>query len=231
MTNPEIIIEKIKKEHVTPVPAWFATAQNICMWGIGILFATVGAVSLAVVTVIMVNNDWDIYRMFDPNLVRFILVSIPYIWVSIGVVCLFIVYSAVRHTKRGYKYNVASIIIASLGLSICGASLFHIYGVSRRLDATLVTHVPYYAPIAHPRVNRWHHPEKGYIAGVVEEIAPGKSIIVRDRRDRVWLISTSSTQSVYIGMTVRTIGVPANNNHIQAMRILPWDRLPAQKAP
>ncbi|NCO04667.1 MAG: hypothetical protein GW939_00805 [Candidatus Magasanikbacteria bacterium] len=229
MTTSQDIIKEIKKEHVTPTPAWKYTMKEVGVWGAWSLGVLCLGAAFAITFFIVSSSDWDVYEVFAPNLVTFTLITIPYVWLFVtGGVAIYLIFTF-RQTKRGYRVKTVTIIGSTIALSLVIAGVLQAYDIGEVIDTRLSNQIPQYTRIAHTRDMRWHNPEHGIIAGIVTDIPEPTIFMITDKEGNVWHIIVSSTQYIKAGKKVRIIGSIDEQGNIIAQKALSWqgNKLPA----
>lgn len=222
MTLCQDIMNKISEEHVTPKARWKFVVREYGVWITSGTLLLLSSLVLSVVIYILAENDWDVYEAFADNVLLFIFLTFPYALLFIGVVGFILLYVAVRHTKRGYKFSTVLILALVFLASFALGSTLHAVGISERIDNVMTAKIPAYTNIINPRVYRWNHPEKGMLAGQVMTIPQTNMFVIKDRQGQDWVILVTSTDVVSEGERFRIIGRMIEPNKIQAHKVLHW---------
>jgi hypothetical protein len=220
------LLTKFKAKNLAPRPRWHFWLKNYLFWGVGVLSLLVGSLSVSVVIYLVRFNDWDIYEQLDNNLTRFILLTLPYFWLVLLVILVFVCYFEISHTKKGYHYSVLIIILASIVASIILGGIFFKLGLGQYIDDVLGERAPFYRPLINPEINSWDQPEKGRLAGLVIAIISAKQFTIVDLQNQKWTITLSGemelpTGSIMVGKSFRFLGHILPGNNFQVERILP----------
>ena len=145
------IIEKIKEEHIQPKPKWQFSLKAYLVWLLSALSLFIGSLAFSVVLYLIINNDWDVYVHITDNLIKFTILSLPYLWIVLLLLFVIISYYNFKHTKKGYKYHFYIILLSSILLSIIFGSLLYSIGVGRALDNILAVKMPMYEKLIFDR--------------------------------------------------------------------------------
>jgi len=182
------IIDKIRVEKITPKPRWQFLLKNYIFWTAFGLSIAIGSLSFAVIFHTTLENDWDVYRYLDKNIVTFIFISLPYFWIIFLTIVLAADYYEYKHTKLGYRYRGYLIVLGSITISfVLGAGSFYL-GMGKILDETFARKVPYYHGIIQHKKEVWNHPEQGLLAGKVKKIIDEKDFNIEDFQGGIWEI-------------------------------------------
>jgi len=221
------ILDTIKEKKISPKPKWSFLLKDSLLWGIGVAALLIGGLSFAVILHLVINNDWDVYSQIHDSLLGFILLTLPYFWFVLLGLFVFAAYYNVRHTKKGYKYSVTTMIIGGIGLSIALGVFWHSAGVGATMERLFADRLPLYYDYTHSRHRTWTQPREGLLGGVIIEIE-GSVVLLRDLSGHEWTVETnhayvSSETIIDTDMRVRMFGKIIGTNIFIAEKILPWN--------
>lgn len=186
------IIEKIREEKITPKPRWQFLLKYYVFWTIFGASIIVGSLSFAVILHTTLENDWDIYRYLDKSLFEYIFISLPYFWIILLAVLLWVAYYDYRHTKTGYRYQYYWIVLGSILISfILGLGSLRL-GIGKEIDEIFARNIPYYNGTLKHKKEVWSHPEKGLLAGRIKTIIDEKDFNLEDFKGEIWEIRESN---------------------------------------
>lgn len=227
------VLERIKQEDIQPKAKWTFLLHDAVIWSIGMLSVIVGALSFAVMLHMLRNNDWDLYEEISESLVGFILTTLPYFWILLLGLFMFIAYYQVQHTRRGYTYKFSTIILASVVVSVLLGSGMYAAGAGEKIDTVLTENVEAYDKYVNPHRRIWSQAEKGLLGGVIIEIEDDE-LELMDRQRREWHVDTKDAEvpRMFIlkpGMMVKIIGEWVDDDEFEAHRILPANRVEGRK--
>lgn len=120
------VIEKIHDKHIKPLPKWMFITGHIAVWGLFVLSIVVGsaAVSLGLYK-LFILNDWELIGRLPGGHVGGVLLILPYIWILIMGLMVFVAFKLFAKTEKGYKINPWIVVGLSLGISfVLGSILF-----------------------------------------------------------------------------------------------------------
>ncbi len=185
------LLEKIKEEKINPTPRWQFLLKDYVIWILGALLLLIGSLSFSVLIYLFKNNDWDVYEKLSGNFLQFILLTLPYFWILFLALFVFILDYNIRHTRRGYKYPLTIIVLASVFSSAFLGFLFYGLGFGEQLDYVLGRQMPFYEKFMNPRIGMWENPRDGRISGVVVEKIEPEIFRMMNRMQEEWIIDLS----------------------------------------
>jgi len=222
----EKILDKIEKEKIKPEPKWKFLLKDYFIWGTAILALVVGGLANSILIHQIRFGDLDIYPQLDRNLLGFIIVSIPYIWIILLAVLIVSAIYNFKHTKRGYKYNPVYIILGSIILSFLLGGILNGIGIGRMLDENFEKNSVFYTRYIGGRHKPWLFPEKGFLGGVVVAVEDKNHFLVKDFASHIWKVQADEaniTKSVKIEVdsAVRMVGRALEDDLFKAVQIMP----------
>jgi len=218
------ILKIIKEKHIKPKPKWEFLLKNYLIWTIFSLAIIVGSLSTAVVIFIIRNYNWVENHEF--GLLKNLIINIPYFWMIILVLFLFIAYYNFKHTKTGYRYNPYLIIIVSILISLILGSTIYATGFGETLERIFYQRLPFYQNIMHQGGRMFLDPNQGRLAGIISEIKNNKLIVESFDGDQ-WTVLIDDADYFDINMLqpetrVMIMGKMIENNTFEAEMIRPW---------
>ncbi len=180
----EHLLEKIKKENISPKPRWHFLLKNYVVWGLGALALVFGAAAISVIIYLLKYNNWEMGLRLDGGFLSFFLMTLPYFWlIFLGLFIAVLSYN-IKHSPKGYRYPFGFIIIFAILISIILGELFFLIGLGRKIDDVLGQKAPLYAKMFNPQMDFWLKPEEGRLAGLAF-MDEGKLSII-DPTGNVW---------------------------------------------
>ena len=180
----EHLLERIKKENISPKPRWHFLLKNYVVWGFGALALIFGSAAISVIIYLLKYNNWEMGLRLDGGFLSFFLITLPYFWlISLGLFILVLSYN-IKHSPKGYRYKFSFIIIFAILTSIILGELFFILGLGRKIDDVLGQRAPFYSKMFNPQMNFWFNPEEGRLAGLAN-LNEGNLTII-DPAGKVW---------------------------------------------
>lgn len=220
------MLNKIEEKKIAPKPKWQFLARDYSVWALSAISLIIGSLAFSVILFMVRNNDWEVYGYMNDSLLKFTLLTLPYLWIVFLGLFIAAAHYNYKHTRHGYKHNLPTIVAGSVFISILvGAVLFNI-GVGQAIDNVFTEKVPYYEKLFQGRRARWINPERGLLAGQIVTKASTINFEVVDMRSRVWQVRTEERKLhpmviIEIGQPVRMIGETRGTSTFHATLILP----------
>lgn len=124
------IIERIDAQKIRPLPRWRFVFWRVLFWTFAILSVTVGG--LAVGSLILLFADYRAHGLLrvSHGLFEF-LIPMPYAWLIIFIIFILIARVSIRHTPKGYRYQLIAVLPFSIILSVFLGIIFYTAGISK----------------------------------------------------------------------------------------------------
>jgi len=223
------ILEKIKDEHIAPIPRWKFLLKNYVKWVGFALFVLMGSISISVVIFMLTDHDWDIYQYLNKSFMEYLLLSLPYFWFLLLSAFIAFAWYDLEKTKTGYKYGFLKIGLVNILLSVVLGIIFFYAGLGIKMDKIFADNLPYYQNIhQYSRPGIWQNPERGLLVGQITDIAEDGSFHIKDPGDHGWLIDClkcilKGNIVKENGMIVKIIGKQISDQIFEASEIRPWN--------
>lgn len=225
-----LVVERIAREGVTPLPWWRFAVADAAFWGAWIAATALGGVAAAVTFHDVVSARWDLYEATHSNFWTFAIDAAPWVW--LGSLALFVPIGvlAMRATRRGYRRKVPVALGLSALLSVAAGAVLYSAGVGRAIDAMLPSRGAIVVSARGVDAGIWLQPERGRIAGKVSGAAGDGFFTVESWDGGSWRVASSSVDPDDLrlladGAEVRVLGLPTTTRGvIEACLVLPWDR-------
>ena len=245
-TLSDNVLKKIEEEKLTPKPRWQFLLRRSTLWGVAIAALIVGGLATSVILFVVTYNNWDLYHYVHDGKLFFIARSLPYAWFLLLGVLLFVAEYNIRHTERGYRYTIHTIVFGSMALSVVLGGGFYMLGVGEALDDHMTDRVPYYTRVANPTGALLTKPERGVLGGVVVSVPMSEEQFeLKDFHGKLWVVQLQEVQEingvrVQVNRKVLVVGEKHDDDTFIATRIRPLhpsrmkhdhDREPQPRAP
>ncbi|HNW55944.1 MAG TPA: hypothetical protein PKN62_02605 [bacterium] len=185
------IVKKIKDKNIEPRPRWWFSARNSGIWLAGLIALFLGSISTALIIYLSTGNDISIHRLAGASSLDLLLLSVPFFWLAISAVFVYLAYVNLKNTDHGYKYSPWLIASSLLGASFILGGVLYTAGFGKTIDEMLGKKMPFYEYLANPRVGFWMQENKGRLSGVVLEKINDKKVILADHNRKIWLVDIS----------------------------------------
>ena len=221
------VLNKIKEEEITPKPKWRFLLKDCILWIVFGLNILLGSVFFVISLFYVLNNDWDVYKYLDKNLLEHIIASMPYLRIFALGTFVLLAYYNYRHTDKGYKYKTFRIIGMSVSIIfLIGATIFLI-GADSKIEKIFSKNLPYYNSVEEHKTQMWTQPDKGLLSGEIVGVGDNTLIIV-DNQSKNWQIDTKKTmwrgpvKNLKTGIKIKIIGKQVSDSKFEAKEIRPW---------
>ncbi len=218
-------LEKIKKEQLHPKPRWYFLTRNYFFWFMFVLTTLLGGIAFGMILLITGNLDWDVYQYLGISLPEALVVHLPYLWIALLIIFIFVTYYNFIHTRKGYRYRFIFIFFISLLLSAALGFGFYQYGWTETVERQLRIRFPGYQRMVYTSENQWTQPKKGLLSGTIIEIdSENNLLLLTDYRDREWSIDISQARirgniPLTEGLEIKIIGQQLSEDLFEAIEI------------
>jgi hypothetical protein len=225
------LLHKIEEEHVRPHSRMFFKSRECVIWTLWLLSVVVGALAVAISVFVVTHRQYALYEATHANWLTFMVEVLPFIWVIVfGLMAYLAVYN-IKHTKKGYRYSVATILASSIVLSFAAGSALQFFGLGYSIDAVLGDQMPMY--MSQEKIERqlWQQPQDGRLIGqqVAATTASSSVIVFEDAAGSRWRIEIqellpADMQLLASGKNVRMLGKTTNEivHTFHACGVFPW---------
>ncbi|HLD28002.1 MAG TPA: hypothetical protein VJB67_00095 [Patescibacteria group bacterium] len=220
----QVVLETIKNQDIKPKPKWQFLLKDYIFWLIAGFSILIGSLSVAVMIFMAVNSDWDIRFKISHSFFGFVLMTLPYFWLLILIIFIFLVYYNFRHTQGGYKYQLISIAIGSIIISVVFGFLFYSIGLGGAIDDIFYQRLPAVHCLMNPQQLIWDQPEHGRLGGVIIRMIDQSHFELVDIDRELWKIDYREAENLedFVlneGLRVKIIGEIINDNNFKAIMI------------
>ncbi|MCK5096351.1 MAG: hypothetical protein KAR24_03290 [Candidatus Pacebacteria bacterium] len=221
------IMEKIERESIKPKPRWEFLLKNYSIWFTGILAVVVGSVATSSIIFAIRNADWFLYRRLSDSFLIHVFKVMPFLWIGFLVLFVLIAIYQIKHTKRGYKYSLAIIVLGNIFVSMILGSVLYVFGFGHLIDVYAGRFVPSYQAIEERREEMWTQPENGLLAGIVLGTST-KDVLLQDFAGGTWNITMDKLKPVDViilslAQEVAVVGNVISTSTFEACAVRPWN--------
>jgi len=222
----EKALQIIKQKKISPKSKWQCLLYSRIAWGLSLVFVVIGSLAFSVVIYMEKNNDWDMYSHLGDSLPLFIIVTLPYFWIGLLILLVYLAFFSSRFTKEGYRYKLVTLLSVGLLASMALGIIFHSIGFGRNIDTYLEDKVSAYHYVSVNKAKMWTQPEKGLLAGLIISVNKDQ-LTIADYEDKEWNIELDENvivkgrMKIDVGMKIRIVGEKLENNNFLAKRIGP----------
>ncbi len=222
------VLETIKQKSIKPFPRWYFFARDCALWFLASLATILGGIAFSLVMLFVYFQRFGINHPRPADNLHWLLVSIPYAWLTVFVLLIFVIYYNLKHLKKSYKYPAYLLIIASLfGSIVLGVTISRL-GIHRQMNSEFSRHLPFYGPMFDARRPAWDRPNEGFLAGKIK-LTGDDFMVIEDFNQQEWRVifheETKDEESVQMipGQAVMISGFPDGPRVFLADEIFPWE--------
>lgn len=222
------VIEKIKKEHLSPKASWyFALVRTLVLTALAV-FILAGALSFGIIFELI--RQFEIARLLGiPRGLNIVLMSLPYLWIIFVVFFLVLALADFARTRHGYKYRLFHIFIALFLVMVFLGAFFHVFGFCDQIEAYLERQLPFYSRIVVTPQGVWSRPDDGLLSGmIIGNDSVLDQLELRDWRADTWDVDYTKATIIppvknVPGEMIKVIGQKEPNHNFRAVEIRPWN--------
>jgi hypothetical protein len=198
----DALFERIEQDKVCPHSRLFFHSRECFVWFFWFLSVVVGALAFAVTFFVLLHQQYALYEATHSNFLTFIVDALPYLWIFVFALMVYVAVYNLRHTKRGYRYPLWMIMASSVVLSFAGGSAFHLFGLGHSVDYVLGQHTKLYTSQDKYEQKIWQNPADGRLLGIQvhSTLAPTTTIIFEDYAGVRWTMDISELPEADIAM-------------------------------
>ncbi len=176
------VLERIETE--TPRSRTYFWLRNILIWLLAGLSVVIGALAVSLIIFRIINAS----VAFGPDrpILDDLFLIVPIVWIGITALFGYLAYREVRSTRRGYRYQLSTIILGTVLASVVLGVLFFAAGTGFILDRLAGRHAPLlHQDLERVQGERWLRPENGFLIGTVEATS-ANGVVISDPREVRW---------------------------------------------
>ncbi|OJI08567.1 MAG: hypothetical protein COX02_00665 [Candidatus Vogelbacteria bacterium CG22_combo_CG10-13_8_21_14_all_37_9] len=221
------IITKIKTDKIVPRPRWQFLVLNSAWWFLFTLSTFLGVIVFSLLFKNIADNDWQIYSAIGKTLTSKIFFSLPYLWLILLILIIYLAWRELKQTRGAYRHNLTLILAGSLSLSFFLGGLTYQLGFSDRLERGLSTFIPQYQIYQIRSSGLWDKPEIGFLAGEITVVSDANNFLLKDVDKKIWIIEGQNI--VWTGQAkpkvrslVKISGFLSDDHHFVAQSVRLW---------
>lgn len=219
------LVAKIKDGKITPYPRWRFLLKSYVVSALGTLALIIGAVSISVMIFFWGDTGWEIREQTHKSFWEFLLLTLPYFWLLLLALFVWVLYYNIKHTKHGYRYPVWLIALASILASVVLGMAFSLFGLGERIDNVLGEQAPLYNTVINRQIDFWDNPDDGRLMGVVTATAVERDFNLVDPRGENWHVTADpralAPNLLAVGQPVDLVGEVKTDHEFSAEIIRP----------
>ena len=223
------VLEQIKSKGILPKPRWRFLLKDYLIWLFFGLTIIVGSLASSIIIFMVRSNDWDLYNRLH---LPFFLKTLPYFWIIILLVFVFLAYYNFKHTKSGYRHRFYVILLAAVFLSFFFGFIFHLLRGGEAVEYRFQRAMPFYRqvfsrPNFEHRLQAWSQPELGLLMGEVISVETPDNFELEDFGGKFWTVFNNEgiiyrrPFTLKQGVRLRAIGEIIDESNFKAFEVRP----------
>ena len=226
MKRSEKLIQTIRERDIKPAPRMYFTLKNTALWAGFALAVVLGAIAFAVILYSIQQTDFDLITHLSHSRLEFVLVMLPFFWITSLLVFLLIAMSSYKQSGKGYKLATGRLAAYCTALSILLGTAVFLAGGGRELEQAFGVRVSIYESMQEKKVKIWSMPAQGYLSGDIVT-AGDTTFTIRDFNEKTWTIEYSGAFVAPVvtlepGEKVKMIGKQLDDRRFKAEEVRPW---------
>ena len=173
------VMSRIGCGEVSPRSRRFFQTRECAVWVLWLISVVVGALAVAVTFFVLNHRQYALYEATHENFFTFMVEVLPFLWIIVFGLMVFVGVYELRHTKRGYRYPLWQIFGSSIVLSLAGGAALQLFGFGYSTDHMLGQHMPMYNSQEKIEQKMWQAPDEGRLLGRFGKPLPAPSTLVR----------------------------------------------------
>ena len=183
--------------------------------------------SISVIIRIISGAEWDVVRRAGGGHIKSFMLVLPYIWLVLLGLIMFVANKLFIKTKKGYRYKPVFVVMVSIFISLVLGVALYFVGAGHAVERGLMQNIGPYAKWQQKRDSMLVEPGRGVLVGKVIQISPGVNLIVIDFKSTKWTVDTTKAKfkndfKPQIDLSVGVLGKKISKDIFEADRILPW---------
>ncbi|CAN5686138.1 hypothetical protein BH11PAT2_BH11PAT2_04040 [soil metagenome] len=138
------IEKEIEARGMTPRPRWHFLLKRSVFWSLAVASILIGAAAFSVADYVFFDNEGISTATLLESPLEWIINSIPFIWVFVYGLFGVVTYIGLRHTRSGYKYRTAGIILGVLVVTIGLGLILNKFDFGQGIHYYLLNHTSFY---------------------------------------------------------------------------------------
>lgn len=225
----ESILAEIQKAGLSPKARWRFVLDHILLWVPAVTAVVFGAIAFSAILFELSNAGWQFHRQTHPTLFAFLRDIFPVFWLVLAAVFGYLAITQIRRTFKGYKYNLAVVILGSILASAVFGAVAYSQGVGAVAERKIGPRIPFHTPIEDLQETIWSRPEEGRLAGEITSLGE-EEILLDDFDENIWRVDVTQVPRPAFalldeGVEARILGYLDEEGEMKffACDILPWN--------
>ncbi len=184
------VMSRIECGEVCPRSKRFFKTRECAVWALWAISVVVGALAVSVTLFVLTHRQYAIYEATHENLFTFMVEVLPFLWLVVFALMIGVGVYELRHTKRGYRYEMWQIIASSMVLSLAGGAALQLLGLGYTADHMLGERMGMYDSQEKIEKRLWQNPKEGRLIGNAQDkfVPPATTINFKDVEGTHWQV-------------------------------------------
>lgn len=220
------ILSLIQERQLKPRPRYLFLLKNYVLWAVFSAAVILGALAVSTILFMVTSHDWDVYEYLDRSLFGYIFVSLPYLWLVIFVLFIWLAYYYFRHTKHGYRYGFWLVTLVCVLASLWLGVLLFWGGLNSQIHDLFSKRLAIYNKLVYTKRDIWHYAEKGLLAGKIIETVGDHDFMLKDLSGDYWYVANEADDAGVViqpGIKLKIIGQLQPDGSFEALSLRPWN--------
>lgn len=233
------VLQRLERDSVHPRSRLFFQSRECLIWTLWFFTLLIGAVAVAVTLYVSMSVPYTLYEATHDNLLTAFISALPYVWILIFMLTVYLALVNLRHTKHGYRYQVYTLLVGSILLTVMVGTAMHTVGGGYVLDQTIGEMIAMYPSYERQRYVAWQKPEQGRLIGTLlphekststEQDFSDYEFVFADMHQELWQIDTSELRQNDIELLhtvgeqeVRLLGTSTSPGVFKVCGVFPWE--------
>lgn len=187
------IMNEISEHKVCPRPCWFYNLKRISIWAILVGLVLIIGWSLSIDWYLLSSYDWETARQTNVPLWRHVVLAMPYLWLVIAGLGMYLVMALVRRTDSGYRWPIIRALCVVLVIGGVIGFFGHISRGDKIIHEEMMRSNLYRASVF-TNDDLWSRPEWGILSGTIVGHDKDDNLMIRDSKNRVWNVAADEVE-------------------------------------
>lgn len=224
----KIVLDKIRKTKILPIPKWRFIALHILLWAIVFISIVLGGIAISVILKSINGIPWEFARKAGKGPVHSFFLVLPYLWIGFLALILFTANNLFAKTEKGYRHKPILVVLGSVLISLALGIALYFAGAGHAIEKGLMNNVRPYAGWQERRDRTMVAPDRGMLVGKVIKIVPNANLIIIDLRSAQWKVDTAQAKfkdnfTPQINLNVGVLGKKTGQDAFKAERVMLWE--------
>lgn len=223
-------LNQIKQDNIKPIACWRLEIHNYVFWSAFALMVVISGLSFLFIIHLTTEMDWEVFSLVSKNKLRLVTEILPYFWLLLLAVFLYLSFVNFRFTRKGYRYSNRRLAAIVVGLSVGTGTLAYAFRADEKLDTAFKQSIPQYTLVSNSNERMWSKPEMGLLGGEIAGIQE-QGLELRDFTGHMWLVLADEHTMVSPAVVIKpksrikVFGQQEKESVFLAREIRPWDTI------